>query len=79
MAHYKIESPMFGSIAQINCEAGDTVEEGDVLFMMEAMKFQYHVESPADGIFYPLVPLGAVVSEGQMIGKVEVPKQENKK
>lgn len=79
MAHYRVDAPMFGSISQINYEAGDVVEDGDVLFMMEAMKFQYHVESPADGIFYPLVPLGTVVSEGQMIGKIEVPKQENKK
>ena len=69
-AYYKIESPIFGSISQINFQAGDSVEEGDILFILEAMKMFYQVESPSDGIFHPLVGVGAVVSTDQWIGKV---------
>jgi len=72
MAHYKIESPLFGSVDQISFEAGATVEEGDTLFIISAMKMLYYVESPADGVFYPLVPIGAVVSADQWIGKVQI-------
>ena len=69
-SYYKIEAPLFGSISQINCEAGSIVEENEVLIIMEQMKMYYYIESPCAGVFYPLVTVGTVVSADQMIGKV---------
>jgi pyruvate carboxylase subunit B len=45
----KIEAAMPGLIIRIDCSEGDTVNEGDVLIIMEAMKMEMEVKSPYTG------------------------------
>lgn len=39
-------SPMTGVLIQLGVKAGDAVQEGDVLFVVEAMKMEYAVHAP---------------------------------
>ncbi len=43
-----IESPMHGKIIQINVSEGDTVKEGDVVLIVEAMKMENNIEANKD-------------------------------
>ncbi|SFR31400.1 Biotin-requiring enzyme [Robiginitalea myxolifaciens] len=45
----QIEAPMPGLILSLEVEAGDTVEEGQTLLVLEAMKMENAIRSPRDG------------------------------
>ncbi len=45
----EIEAPMAGNITSINCEPGDFVKKGDVIFILEAMKMGTEISSPMSG------------------------------
>ena len=44
-----IEAPMPGTIVGIKVKAGDTVSEGDVLCVLEAMKMENEIVAPVAG------------------------------
>ena len=46
----QILAPMPGKITKINVSTGQTVQVGDVLIVMEAMKMENILKSPADGV-----------------------------
>ena len=46
----EIHSPMPGKMLQIHVKAGDTVEEGQTLAVMEAMKMEHAILSPRQGV-----------------------------
>lgn len=46
---YEVVSPMPGKIVRIIASVGDTVEEGDGLVVVEAMKMQNEMKSPRNG------------------------------
>ena len=46
----EIRSPMPGKILQINVKEGESVEQGQVLAVMEAMKMEHSITSPRQGI-----------------------------
>jgi biotin carboxyl carrier protein len=67
-----IKSPMPGKISQIHFRVGDTVHEGDVLVVMEAMKMEHSIESPVAGVVTKLgFEVGAVVPDGAILATVE--------
>ena len=45
-----VEAPMPGSIVSVKVKNGDTVNEGDVLCVLEAMKMENEIVSPRDGV-----------------------------
>ena len=45
----KITSPMPGNILSVNVAAGDTVQTGQVLMILEAMKMENEIMCPCDG------------------------------
>ncbi len=49
MATHQVESEVTGSVWKVQVAVGDTVAEGDVLVILESMKMEIPVESPADG------------------------------
>ncbi len=60
-----VPSPMPGSILEIRVEPGDTVKEGDVLLILEAMKMENEVTAPQGGtISQVLVKKGDAVNSG---------------
>ena len=46
----ELKSPMPGLVLEVMANPGDTVQEGDPLLILEAMKMENVIKSPADGI-----------------------------
>lgn len=47
--HARVRSPMSGKLVELKVREGTAVGKGDVLFVLEAMKMQNEVRSPATG------------------------------
>ena len=45
-----VRAPLPGTILNISVGVGDKVQRGDLLLLLEAMKMQNEIVSPADGI-----------------------------
>lgn len=45
-----IKAPMPGTILSVNVSKGDSVKEGQVLLILEAMKMENEIISPRDGV-----------------------------
>jgi biotin carboxyl carrier protein len=43
-----VKSPMPGSVVKLNVKQGDTVKEGDILIIVEAMKMENELRSPGN-------------------------------
>ena len=60
-----VESPMPGNILKVNVSAGESVQEGDVLVILEAMKMENEILAPKNGtVAQVLVQKGATVETG---------------
>ncbi len=60
-----VESPMPGNILKINVAQGQTVKEGDVLIVLEAMKMENEITAPRGGVIAQIIAAkGAVVETG---------------
>lgn len=46
----EISSPISGKLIKVDSEEGKTVEEGQTLMTIEAMKMEYQIKAPYDGI-----------------------------
>lgn len=67
MAH-EVRAHITGTVWKIQVAVGDEVEEGDELIILESMKMEMPVESPADGIVKEiLIAEGEPVKEGQVL------------
>ncbi|MFI3174872.1 MAG: biotin/lipoyl-containing protein [Bacillota bacterium] len=63
-----VEAPMAGNIVQAKCEEGKAVKQGDVLFILEAMKMENEITAPQDGtIDSVLVSKGNAVDTGAVL------------
>lgn len=68
----KITAPMPGKVVRIVAPVGTTVEAGQTILVIEAMKMQNELRSPKKGIVKKLiVSEGAAVEAGQALGEVE--------
>ncbi|MCC2636507.1 MAG: acetyl/propionyl/methylcrotonyl-CoA carboxylase subunit alpha [Moraxellaceae bacterium] len=62
--HYR--APMNGRIVSVNVQAGDSVQKGDTLLVMEAMKMEHRIRAHGEGVIAGIpVAAGDLVSEGQ--------------
>lgn len=72
MAKHNIESEVTGTVWKVEVNEGDSVAEGDVLLILESMKMEIPVESPADGtVSELLVAPEDAVEEDQVVAIVE--------
>jgi biotin carboxyl carrier protein len=64
----KVRPPMTGRVESLRVKAGQTVQKGDVLFVLEAMKMLNEVRSPVAGTVTAVhVVAGATVETSQSI------------
>ena len=72
MARHEVESEVTGNVWKILLEVGADVAEGDVIMILESMKMEIPVESPAAGKLVELkVAAEDQVEEGQVVAVVE--------
>lgn len=65
-------SPMSGTVLRQLVDAGDTVQAGQTLLVLEAMKMEHRVTAPTDGVVTALhVAEGDVVDSGVVLAVVE--------
>ena len=68
----RITAPMTGSIVEVRCHAGQSVQAGDVLLVIESMKMNNELRSPAAGVVEQVpVVAGQRVTAGQLLVAVE--------
>ena len=73
MVRHEVESEVTGNVWKILLEVGADVAEGDVIMILESMKMEIPVESPAAGKLVELkVSAEDQVEEDQVVAVVEV-------
>ena len=58
----EVEAHITGTVWKIEVEIGDSVAEGDTVVILESMKMEMPVESPAAGKV-----MGILIKEGQSV------------
>ena len=72
MAQEAIEAPLPGKIVRVDVTVGNTVEEGGVICIIEAMKMENPILSPAKAsVIEVAVSPGQVVKTGEKIAVIE--------
>ncbi len=67
-----IFAPMPGIIIDIKAKEGDSVKEGDSLFILEAMKMENAIVSPKDTVIKSLfIKVGDAVEKGKLLIELE--------
>ena len=67
----KIAAPMPGTILSVNTAPGSTVNAGDVLFILEAMKMENEIVSPCAGtVKQVLVSKGSTVETDAVLAVI---------
>ena len=72
-AEGSLEAPMPGVVVALSVAEGDTVQAGDTLLILEAMKMEHQVHAPSDGVVKRvLFAAGAQVREGDTLVELAV-------
>lgn len=67
----ELRAPMPGTVTAIFAADGDTVEEGDAVVAIEAMKMEHRVVAALDGTVRLAVAVGDLVSRDQAVARIE--------
>ena len=74
VAEGSLLAPMPAAVTQVAVEAGQAVQKGDVIVVLEAMKMQHTITAPADGVVAELdVSVGQQVESGAVLAVIEAP------
>ena len=72
MARQDVESEVTGNVWKVLKSVGDSVAEGEVIMILESMKMEIPVESPASGtLSQVLVEPEEQVEEDQVLAVIE--------
>lgn len=71
MSKIEVESPVTGTVWKVERKAGDSVEEGDVIMILESMKMEIPIEAPGAGVIAELAAEGDSVDEDQILCVIE--------
>ncbi len=63
-------SPMPGTILAVNVQNGQSVKEGDVLFILEAMKMENEIMAPCSGVVTVATSKGSAVDTGAVLATI---------
>ncbi len=65
---HRITAPMTGSIVEVRCEVGASVEAGEVVLVIESMKMNNELRSPSNGVVESVpVVAGQRVKAGDLL------------
>ena len=63
-----VNAPMPGNILDVRVSAGQSVKQGDILCILEAMKMENEIMAPCDGVVASVaVTKGATVAAGDLL------------
>ena len=62
-----VEAPMPGVVVDVKVKVGDTVKDGDLIAVLEAMKMETDLFSTKSGVVTAIVGKGATVNTGDAI------------
>ncbi len=72
MAQEKVEFPITGKVISVNVKQGDTVNEGDILCLLESMKMENPILAPVGGTVSEIgISAGQVVEVGEVVALIE--------
>ena len=72
MELFKVISETAGTIFRIERNAGDSVDEGDVILILESMKMEIEILAEKKGTIKSfLIDEGDLVQEGQHLANIE--------
>ncbi|MDH5696766.1 MAG: biotin/lipoyl-binding protein [Dehalococcoidia bacterium] len=72
MAQENVEFPITGKITGVNVKQGDTVQEGDILCLLESMKMENPILAPVGGTISKIeLSVGQVVEVGDLVAIIE--------
>tara|TARA_A200000113_G_C8840081_1_gene346574 strand:+ start:1164 stop:1388 length:225 start_codon:yes stop_codon:yes gene_type:complete len=72
MELFNVVSETAGTIFRIERNSGDTVDEGDVILILESMKMEIEILAEKKGVIKNiLVEEGDLVQEGQHLADIE--------
>ncbi len=72
MAQEIVEVPITGKITSVEVKAGDAVQEGDVICIIESMKMENPILAPVAGTITEVkVSAGEAVESGNVIAIIE--------
>lgn len=64
----RVEAPMPGTVLKINVNVGDTVEEGQAVIILEAMKMENEIAAPKSGTVASInTTQGSAVNTGDLL------------
>jgi len=67
-----VNSPMPGKISSIVVKDGDSVEEGDLIMVLEAMKMEHPIAAPKSGVVGKIGgEEGTLVTDGELLFVIE--------
>ncbi len=66
----QLRTPMPGTVTVVNVATGDTVQQGQVLLAVEAMKMEHNITAPMAGTVHLGVAVGALVKAQQVVATV---------
>jgi len=66
----KVEAPMPGTILALSVAEGATVNEGDPICVLEAMKMENDIAAPCSGVVHYAVAKGAAVETGTVLATI---------
>lgn len=70
----EIKSPMAGNIWKVLKQQGDSVHEGDVLLILEAMKMENEICAPTTGVVTSMNAIeGSAVTAGALLCQLDQP------
>ncbi len=67
----RLTAPMPGLVKVVRAAAGDHVEKGAPLLVLEAMKMEHTIAAPHDGVIAEIAAEGAQVTEGTVLARFE--------
>ena len=67
-----IKAPLTGTVWKIETKPGDSLDEDDVIMILESMKMEIPIEAPYDGELLEIkVSEGDAIQEGQVLAVME--------